>query len=715
MNPTFTVSVDAEKRKTTVSGLVAVGEKVDVVVSGLEASQIPEWENDNAEGFSGPSLRFRLVAPDGRDLVRFPLAEGDAWSAGADGTFTAEVDFNTMQLRGWLRGFGIGEKAEVGIIVDSVVDAMEYGRGTVKVLQWAASPAEDPTILPDWRKTLRDLTAAIVRIDGSVDLAMGYANDAEMSAGQSAEKASVAETAANNALSSASAALGYKGDAESAASTASNKASEAAGSAGDAADSATTASGAADRAEAALEGIDEAIAGKADKTELEAEVSRATQAESDLETAILVEENRASAEEAAIDNKLNAEVIRAGQAEEELAADIADRYTKSEVDSLIEAISGGGVEVRIVESLPQEGIPKVLYFVPRTDSETRNIYDEYMWISSSWEKIGSTDIDLSGYYQKPSGGIPKTDLSAGVQASLDKADSALQSISLGGTPLSRELMSPDSVDIPMSEPIGDVSFVGAASAFGTYLKLFEFLQMAVQQIAPVFTAKAYVLNELCTFSGVVYRCKLGYIATASSEKPSNDRTHWEAKKVSELFVPWVDGNIFLDAFSSVSVGGNDAGSTKYRYGQIFHNSLYEILLPSASGTIALLENIAPAFSTSVTYEANKLCVYNKALYRCKTAITTAGAWDSSKWTMATVQDVLTAIWIALALKAPLASPAFTGTPTAPTPTAGDNSTKVATTAFVKNAIGGVTPNLDYVMRVDPETGGIYYTTPDTNA
>ena len=33
-------------------------------------------------------------------------------------------------------------------------------------------------------------------------------------------------------------------------------------------------------------------------------------------------------------------------------------------------------------------------------------------------------------------------------------------------------------------------------------------------------------------------------------------------------------------------------------------------------------------------------------------------------------------------KAPLASPELTGTPTAPTPTAGDNSTKIATTAFV---------------------------------
>ena len=36
----------------------------------------------------------------------------------------------------------------------------------------------------------------------------------------------------------------------------------------------------------------------------------------------------------------------------------------------------------------------------------------------------------------------------------------------------------------------------------------------------------------------------------------------------------------------------------------------------------------------------------------------------------------------LALKAPLSSPAFTGTPTAPTLTAQDNSTKLATTAYV---------------------------------
>ena len=40
----------------------------------------------------------------------------------------------------------------------------------------------------------------------------------------------------------------------------------------------------------------------------------------------------------------------------------------------------------------------------------------------------------------------------------------------------------------------------------------------------------------------------------------------------------------------------------------------------------------------------------------------------------------------LAAKAPLSSPTFTGTPAAPTPTAGDNTTKLATTAFVQAAV-----------------------------
>ena len=50
------------------------------------------------------------------------------------------------------------------------------------------------------------------------------------------------------------------------------------------------------------------------------------------------------------------------------------------------------------------------------------------------------------------------------------------------------------------------------------------------------------------------------------------------------------------------------------------------------------------------------------------------------------KPISTATQTALDLKAALASPTFTGTPSAPTPTAGDNTTKIATTAFVSGAV-----------------------------
>lgn len=78
------------------------------------------------------------------------------------------------------------------------------------------------------------------------------------------------------------------------------------------------------------------------------------------------------------------------------------------------------------------------------------------------------------------------------------------------------------------------------------LALLSDVYTAIQQIAPDFTAKAYALNSLCTYDGVVYRCKDAYTATASSAKPNNDTTHWEAKKVSELFLPLTGGTMTGD-------------------------------------------------------------------------------------------------------------------------------------------------------------------------
>jgi hypothetical protein len=51
--------------------------------------------------------------------------------------------------------------------------------------------------------------------------------------------------------------------------------------------------------------------------------------------------------------------------------------------------------------------------------------------------------------------------------------------------------------------------------------------------------------------------------------------------------------------------------------------------------------------------------------------------------------VIAVMSTSMALKAPLNSPAFTGTPTAPTQTAGNNTTRVATTAFVATALNNL--------------------------
>ena len=60
------------------------------------------------------------------------------------------------------------------------------------------------------------------------------------------------------------------------------------------------------------------------------------------------------------------------------------------------------VQIRRVETLPATGESYILYLVPSDDPETDNVYDEYIWAvqedeSYAWEKIGSTEIDLSGY------------------------------------------------------------------------------------------------------------------------------------------------------------------------------------------------------------------------------------------------------------------------------------------------------------------------------
>lgn len=64
----------------------------------------------------------------------------------------------------------------------------------------------------------------------------------------------------------------------------------------------------------------------------------------------------------------------------------------------------------------------------------------------------------------------------------------------------------------------------------------------------------------------------------------------------------------------------------------------------------------------------------------------------------------------IGLKANLASPIFTGTPKAPTPESGDNSTNIATTAYVQTVLSGFSGGTEVILsRTEPtlNVGGIW--------
>lgn len=75
--------------------------------------------------------------------------------------------------------------------------------------------------------------------------------------------------------------------------------------------------------------------------------------------------------------------------------------TASDVNALIAAAVGDitGVDFEVVATLPATGETGVIYLIANGGSGD-NSYDEYIWLSSSssFEKIGTTDVDLSDYY-----------------------------------------------------------------------------------------------------------------------------------------------------------------------------------------------------------------------------------------------------------------------------------------------------------------------------
>ena len=147
-------------------------------------------------------------------------------------------------------------------------------------------------------------------------------------------------------------------------------------------------------------------------------------------------------------------------------------------------------------------------------------------------------------------------------------------------------------------------------------------------LAAAFTATTYAIGDLCTYNGLLYRCKSGYTATAQSSKPDADTTHWEAAVVAVIlggkinrsgdngltgnfrtygsFISKDDGEASLhNGIVEISTDGAHpeirARITDSELIRVNGSTETEILFPSAAGTIALVSQIPAVASETWTF------------------------------------------------------------------------------------------------------------------
>ncbi len=324
----------------------------------------------------------------------------------------------------------------------------------------------------------------------------------------------------------------------------------------------------------------------------------------------------------------------------------------------------------------------------------------------------------------PATGIQKSALAQDVQASLDKADTALPlsggrlfngSSSIptltvtaqnsGVSPFRVENAIEDASSVRWAFEVAenkfrffyssDFKYFTFPSRSGT-LALLSDIYAAVQQIAPAWVSgTAYMANALVSYNGVVYQNTSGG-TIQNTTTPDTSGNGWRAKRVSELFLPLtggvMDGDVAMGFNNALGLGGSlgtdiwlvncggtnsdgvpyikipgsgsDANVNWYWPGAAY--------LPPDAGTAKkrLLRGSEIGygpFSDYLEYAVNDLVIYDGAIWKCTVAHTSFNGWNAAHFTKQFEFDV--------------AAPASGGT-------------KLITNGQVYDALNGITPGPD---------------------
>jgi hypothetical protein len=195
-----------------------------------------------------------------------------------------------------------------------------------------------------------------------------------------------------------------------------------------------------------------------------------------------------------------------------------------------------------------------------------------------------------------------------------------------------------------------------------------------------------------TFTGTVSGVTKSHVGlgsvdnTSDANKPVSTATQTELDLKAPIANPTFTGSV--SGVTKAMVGLSDVDNTS------------DTLKPLSDATITALALKAPkespTFTGTVTLPANTISTVHLSDDSVGTNEIADGAVTNIKLAGSIAQTKVTDLVSDLALKAPLASPALTGTPSSPTASVGTNTTQVATTAFVHAEIRDLV-NLDLLL------------------
>lgn len=233
----------------------------------------------------------------------------------------------------------------------------------------------------------------------------------------------------------------------------------------------------------------------------------------------------------------------------------------------------------------------------RTDVVGYYLGSDNTKILTAKEALDALRTAVAAKYAKPSGGIPATDLAAAVQTSLGKADSALQA----------------------HQQLADV-YGGNGEKYSAWT-----ITAGPEPVAPNDLQVIWYHDQWCFAASVLADPIETGVTDLDATELSHQDTDWgcAATRTANPIISYQLGTQSDRKLATAAQGA--LAVTAVQPADLFTK------LDSTSA--------APAFSTSSTYAVGEYVTYNGGLYRCTTAVTTAGAWTgSTNWTADTMTD-----------------------------------------------------------------------------